>query len=170
MATRKKAAAPVEELEDDDIELEEEEEEAPKPKSKAKAKPAEDDVWGIRNGLIPLLKEKTGKEYTPREIRTLLRKMAREDNARIEREIIAGNKARYVWSGPSDPEVKAILTAVKGGEVEQGKKEALDKLKEQKAAKQAAKGNTPTKRGKAKKATPPPDDDDDEFEELDDDD
>ena len=82
-------------------------------------------------------------------------------------EIVAGNKSRYAWSGPDDPEVKAILRAVKGGEVEAGKKEALDKLKEQKAAKAAAKGDAPAKKGKK---TPPPADDDDELEEIEDDD
>ena len=161
-STKAKAAeeeVELEELEDDSEEAEEE-------------TPA-DEIWGVRNGLIPLLKEKTGKDYTPREVRTLLRKMAREDNARIDREIVAGNKSRYEWDGPSDPEVKAILKAVKAGEVEQGKKEALDKLKADKADKAAsgAKKGKKGKKGKAAKAAPPvDDDDDDDLEELEDDD
>jgi len=162
MATKKSTKAkPAEE----DLELEELEDET----EEADEAPAADEVWGVRNGLIPLIKEKTGKDYTPREIRTLLRKMAREENARIDREVIPGNKSRYAWDGPDDPEVKAILKAVKGGEVEAGKKEALDKLKADKAAKTAAEGKT-AKKGKAKKAAPPVDDDDDELEEIDDDD
>lgn len=163
MATRSKTkAAPVE---DDELELEEleETEEAPAKGKKAAA----DEVWGVRD-LIALIKEKTGKEYSPREVRTLLRKMARDGSNRVEREVIAGNKSRYSWDGPSDPEVKTILAAVKGGEIEAGKKEALDKLKADKAAKQAAKGETPAAK-KGKKAAPPVDDED-ELEELDDED
>ena len=160
--TTKAKAAPVEE----DLELEELEDET----EEADEAPAADEIWGVRNGLIPLILEKTGKEYSPREVRTLLRKMAREDNARIDREVIAGNKSRYEWDGPNDPEVKAILKAVKGGEVEAGKKEALDKLKADKAAKTAKEGTKSTKKGKSKKAAPPVDDDDDELEEIDDDD
>lgn len=148
----------------EDVELEELDDEATE--APAKGAKAADDTWGVRD-LIALIKEKTGKDYTPREIRTLLRKMAREDNARIDREIIAGNKARYSWDGPNDPEVKTILKAVKGGEVEEGKKAALDKLKADKAAKQAAKGDTPAAKGK-KAAKPPVDED--ELEELDDED
>lgn len=162
-ATKKAAAKPAP-VEDDDLELEELDEATEEAPAKGK-KAAEDDVWGVRNGLIPLLKERTGKDYTPREVRTLLRKMARDGSGRVEREVIAGNKSRYAWSGPDDPEVKAILKAVKGGEIEAGKKEALDKLKADKAAKQAAKGDTPATA--KKKAKPPVDDD--ELEELDDD-
>jgi hypothetical protein len=160
MATKRPAkAAPVD---DDDLELEELDDESTEAPAKGK-KAAEDDIWGVRNGLIPLLKEKTGKDYTPREVRTLLRKMAR-DGGRIDREIVAGNKSRYSWEGPNDPEVKAILKAVKGGEIEAGKKEALDKLKADKAAKTAAKTEAPAK----KKAKPPVDED--ELEEIEDDD
>ena len=164
----KRPAAVVEEVEaDEEVELEEldaeVEEEAPKKGAKA-----EDDVWGVRQ-LIALVKSKTGKEYTPREVRTLLRKMAREDNARINREIVPGNKSRYAWSGPNDPEVKAVLKAVGAGEIEEGKKAALDKLKADKAAKAAA---SPAKTTSTKKAakTAPPADEDDEFEEVDEDD
>lgn len=163
-----KATKKVEPVDEDEVELEEMDDDTEEAPAKGK-KAAEDEVWGVRNGLIPLLKEKTGKEYSPREIRTLLRKMAREDNARIDREVIAGNKARYAWSGPNDPEVKAILKAVKGGEVEEGKKAALDKLKADKAAKTAASG-TPATKGK-KAAKPPVDEDElEEIEDEDDDD
>ena len=146
----------------EDLELEELDDEATE--APAKGKKAEDTVWGVRD-LIALIKEKLDKDYTPREVRTLLRKMAR-DGGRIDREIIPGNKARYAWEGPNDPEVKAILKAVKGGEIEEGKKAALDKLKADKAAKQAAKGDTPKA---TKKAAKPPVDED-ELEELDDED
>ena len=143
MAT-KKAVTPVED------EIEEVEEAAP-------AKEAEPEVWGVRD-LIKLIKERTEKEYSPREVRTLLRKLAREGGG-VEREIVAGNKSRYAWEGPSDPEVKAVLKAVKGGAIEAAKKAALDKLKADKAAKNAAKAPAPAK-GKA--AAPAADDEDED--------
>lgn len=160
MATKKKTApkaAPVEEIEDDEVELEEidevdDDEEAP---AKGKKAPKEDTVWGVRS-LIELLKETTGKEYNPREVRTLLRKLAREGGG-VDREIIAGNKSRYEWTGPTDPEVKAILKSVKGGSIESAKKEALEKLKSDKAKKVAAK-----QKAAAQAAAAAEDDDDDD--------
>lgn len=165
MVKKAPAAAVVEE---DDVELDEigevDEEEAPAAKAKgqaaAKAPKPEDNVWGVR-ALIALIKEKTDKGYNPREVRTLLRKLAREGGG-VEREIVAGNKTRYEWTGPEDPEVRAILKAVKGGAIEESKKAALDKLKADKAAKAAAK---PAPAAKAKaKAAPAPADDEDEDE------
>lgn len=120
----KKAAEVVED------EIEEVEEAA------APAKTAEPEVWGVRN-LIALIKKRTGKEYNPREVRTLLRKLAREGGG-VDREIVAGNKSRYSWTGSKDPEVLAVLKAVEGGAIEQAKKDALAKLKSDKAAKTAA--------------------------------
>jgi hypothetical protein len=165
MAKKAPAAAVVEE---DDVELDEigevdDTEEAAPAKSKAKAaakapKP-EDNVWGVR-ALIALIKEKTDKEYNPREVRTLLRKLAREGGG-VEREIVAGNKTRYEWTGPEDPEVRAILKAVKGGAIEESKKAALDKLKADKAAKAAAKP-APAAKAKAKSAPVADEDDEDE--------
>lgn len=155
----------VEEVDEDEVELEEvddDEDEAPAPKKgKAKAAEAEDEVWGVRQ-LIAHVKELTGKEYSPREVRTLLRKLAREDGV-VNREIIPGNKSRYSWSGPEDKEVKAVIKAIKGGQIEASKKAALDKLKADKAAKNAAKAaaEAPAK-GKGKKAAPPADDDEDD--------
>ena len=166
MATKAKAKAAEVEVEEDDIELEEldaeVEEEAPKASKKAKAAKkagrADDPEFGIRQ-LCELLEERTGKAYQPREVRTLLRKMARDGSGRLNREVSADNRNRYSWTGADDPEVKAVLKAVKGGEIEAGKKEALDKLKQQKAAKAAA--NPAPK----KKAAAPVDDDDDDIDE-----
>ena len=123
--------------------------------------PAAEEGFGVRQ-LIALIKEKYGKEYSPREVRTLLRKLAREDGT-IDREIIAGNKTRYNWpNGADDPEVKAVLKAVKGGQIEASKKAALDKLKADKAAKNAAKAETAPPAKKAKAAAPPADEDEDD--------
>ena len=148
MATKSKAATAVV---DDDEDVEEVEE--------ADTETAEDAVWGVRD-LIALVKTKTGKEYKPREVRTQLRAMARK--GQINREIIAGNKTRYAWSGPDDPEVKAFIKAVKGGEIEANKKAALDKLKADKAKKTAASDKAGTKGKGTKAAAPPADDDEDE--------
>jgi len=157
-AKTKRKAEPVEEDELEELEESETSTEAAK----------EDEIWGISNGLIPLIKEKLGKDYTPREVRTLLRKMAREDGT-VDREVIPGNKSRYSWSGPKDPEVIAILKEIKGGAIEASKKAALDKLKADKAAK-APKPEAKAAKAKATKKAAPPVDDDDDLDELEDDD
>lgn len=92
-------------------------------------------TFGVAD-LAALLEKKTGKKVTTRELRTLLRKMARD--GRINREIIPGNRARYDWTGPSDPEVKAVVKAFAAGELEQDKQEKLAALKQRKAEKKAA--------------------------------
>lgn len=86
--------------------------------------------------IVTLIKTKLNKDTSTRELRTLLRKMARD--GRLDREIVAGNRARWVWSGPNDPEVKAVLAAFKSGELEADKQEKLAALKERKAAQKAA--------------------------------
>lgn len=127
-------------------------------------------TFGVKD-LCDLVKAKTGKEYSTRDMRTLIRKMAREDKPRVEREIVAGNRSRYDWpKGEKDPEVKAIIAAVEKGEIEAGRKEALDKLKESQAEKKA-KGDKKGKKGKKAKASEPePEDDVDEEIEDDEDD
>jgi hypothetical protein len=128
-ATKATKPAPEVEVEVDEIE-EDEVDEAP-----AKAK-AQEVTFGVAD-LVALIGEKTGQTTTTRELRTLLRKMARD--GRLNREIIPGNRARYDWSGPNDPEVKAVLKAFQAGELEADKQEKLAALKERKAAQAAAK-------------------------------
>jgi len=148
MAKGKKGATAEAEPEVEEL-TESEAEETP-----AKAK--KDDVtFGVAD-LCELVKQETGKEYTTRDMRTLLRKMAREDKPRVDREVIPGNRARYDWpKGAKDPEVKRVLAAVGAGEIEEGKKAALAKLKESKAKKDAEggkKGKKGKKGAKAEKA------------------
>lgn len=173
--TKKAAPAPVVEDEDDDLELEEleddEVEEAPVKKGKAKAS-GDDVVFGASD--LAKLASTDEKTYDAKTIRTLLRRMARD--GRLDRKISPDNRSRYSWTGPNDPEVKKILKAIKGGEIETARNEALQKLKDQKAAQRKAKAETEegvskTSGKKAKKAAPPPvdDDDDDDVEDLDDD-
>lgn len=169
-ATKKAAAAPAPEPEEldelDELEEDEVEETAP---AKKKGGASQEVTFGASD-LAKHLSEKSGKTVSPRELRTLIRKMARDSSGRVNREITAGNRTRYNWSGLDDPEVKAIIAAFEGGELEADKKEKLEALKARKAEKQAAKGELGTKSTKAsKKAAPAPvEEDDDEELELDD--
>lgn len=123
---------------DDELdELEEDEVAETKPATK-KSSSTPEVTFGIRD-LVALIKKKTGEDTDPRSIRTLIRKMARDNSGRVDREIVPGNRARYDWSGPNDPEVLAIVKAFQGGELEAEKQAKLKALKEQKAAKTAAK-------------------------------
>lgn len=94
------------------------------------------DVYGVAD-VAALIAKETGQTTSTRELRTLLRKMARD--GRLDREIIAGNRARWEFAGPEDPQVQAILKAFTDGELEADKKEKLQALKERKAAQMAAK-------------------------------
>jgi len=114
-------------------------------KTKAATKPAPEPVveaeetetaFGVSD-IADLIKVDTGKEVKTRDLRTLLRKMARD--GRLNREIVAGNRARWEWTGPEDPEVEAIIEAYKNGELDADKKEKLDALKQRKAEQRAAK-------------------------------
>lgn len=167
---RKKTKEVVEEVEDldEDLELEELEEaveEETKPK-KARAKRADAPAFGIQE-LCALIEQETGKAHSPREVRTLLRKMARDNSGRINREITPDNRSRYSWSGEDDPEVQAVIAAITGGELEAEKKAALDALKNRKAA---GGKKAPAKKKAAAKKTPPPADEEEEDDDLEEDD
>lgn len=112
---------------------------APKPKAVEEVveeTTTEEITFGVKD-LCDLVKEETGTEVTTREMRTLLRKMARD--GRIDRKIIPGNRTRYDWAGPEDPEVQAALEAFKSGELEEDKQAKLKALKERKEAQKKAK-------------------------------
>lgn len=175
--TTKKAAPkppPVEDIEeldeDDDLEeLEEDEAEETAPaKSKKTASAAASITFGVQD-LVKLINSttKTGKTVDARGLRTLIRKMARDGSNRVEREIVAGNRTRYDWTGPKDPEVLKIVKAFEGGELEADKQEKLAALKARKAE-QGPKDKKVT--GKKKKAAVVVEEDDDEDEDLEDDD
>ena len=176
MATRtaKKTAAKakpapepeIEEVEDEEFEeVEETVEQAAPAKAKGTGRPQVD--FGIRQ-VCDILTEKTGKEVTPRELRVLARKLAKDSSGRIDREIVPGNRTQYSWSGPKDPEVVALIKAFMAGEGEEEKKAKLAALKESAAAKRAT---TPakktTKKAAAKKAEPVVEEDLEDDEELD---
>jgi len=107
----------------------------PAPEVEVEATEAEE-IFGVAD-VVALIKTKLKKETTTRELRTLLRKMARD--GRLDREIVAGNRTRWEFAGPEDPEVLAILKAFGEGELEQDKRDKLNALKERKAAARAAK-------------------------------
>jgi hypothetical protein len=165
--SKTKAAAPeVDETEDDELEeLDEDEAEETAPSKKA------DEVTFGASDLAKYLSKKSGKNVTPRELRTLIRKMARDGSGRVTREIVQGNRSRYNWSGPDDPEVKAIIKAFNSGELEADKQEKLAALKERKAAQKAEAEKAGTKSNKkGKKAAAPVVEEDDEDLDLEDDD
>lgn len=147
MATKKKAkAVEPEEIEMDEVELEEGvEDEAPAPKAKKKAPSREAVAFGT-NELAAHVNEATGKDYDAYSLRILLRKLAKEGV--IERDDSTG-RARYSFSGPKDPQVKAIVKAVKEGAAEKAKAERLEGLKETRKAKAK-----PASKKKAPKAAP----------------
>lgn len=115
------------------------------PAKKAAAKPAAkpapalaaaETSFGVSD-IAAIIKVRFNKDVKTRDLRTLLRKMARD--GRLDREIVAGNRDRWEWTGPEDPEVETILDAYEAGELEADKKEKLDALKARKAEQRAAK-------------------------------
>lgn len=145
-ATKKAKPAPVVEPDELEDELEELDD----------TKKGSDEVTFGASDLARHLSEGRDKAITPREIRTLIRKMARDGSGRVQREIIAGNRSRYNWSGLNDPEVKKIIAAFNNGELEADKQEKLAALKERKTAQKAAAaaaGDTPPAKATTKKAT-----------------
>lgn len=108
--------------------------------AKPAAKPApeataEEATFGVSD-VADLIAVRTGKTVKTRDLRTLLRKMARD--GRLDREIVAGNRARWEFDGPTDPRVEAIVEAFESGELEADKQEKLAALKERKAEQRAA--------------------------------
>lgn len=182
----KPAPAPEPEVDEVDEELEVEDEELDElEEDEVEDAPAKGKSQEVTFGVADLCKFITqkyapeGKKVTPRELRTLIRKMARDGKGRVDREITPGNRTRYDWpDGLKDPEVKAIIRAYKDGELEADKQEKLQALKDRKAKKDAeaaadekpaAKKATAKKTAKKKPAPVEEVEDDDEDLELDDD-
>lgn len=96
----------------------------------------EEAVFGVAQ-VAEIIQTRTGEVVKNRDLRTLLRKMA--NDGRLTREIVPGNRAPWVFEGPEDPQVEAIVEAYENGELAADKKEKLDALKAKKAAERAAK-------------------------------
>lgn len=141
MATRRttattKKAKPAPEVDEEIEELEELEDDSVEETKPAKKGAAAAVTFGVAD-LAAHLSEKHNKKITTRELRMLIRKLARD--GRVDREIIPGNRSRYDWSGLGDPEVKRIIKAYEAGELEADKQEKLAELKKRGEAKRAAK-------------------------------
>lgn len=113
--------------------------------------------------LAEVVNEKLGTSYTSYQLRILLRKLAKSGD--IER-----GEGRWVFKGVTDPTVKAILSAVKAGALEDEKKEKLAAAKATRTAKKAAAEPKPkATQSRARKAAPEPVEEDTELDdELDD--
>lgn len=153
----KKAPKVVEPDDDEDDDEDEEVEEKPKAKRQPPKRP---EIKYSTAWLIEEIERKTGKSLKPFDLRALLRKMAHA--GKIDR-AVGTERGRYSFDGPKDPEVLAVIAAVKAGGVEKAKKASLDALKSKTAKKKAA----------AKKAKDEDVDEEDEveddFDELEDD-
>lgn len=125
MATKKSAkkSAPVEVDEVDEVEVDE----APA----KKAAPKRPEIAFGTKELAAHVSEETGKDYDAYALRILLRKLAKDGV--ITRDDSTG-RARYSFTGPKDPQVKAIIKAVKSGDAEKAKTERLEGLKEKRKA------------------------------------
>ena len=134
MATRKNApAAPAEK--------------AAKKAAKAEAPAAK--APAIEYGsawLVAHVNEQAGTSYSASALRILLRKLTKDGVLQREAE----GRQRYNFpKGANDPQVKAIVKAVKSGAAEKAKTERLEDLKSKRAATKKA---APAKKGKAAKA------------------
>ena len=141
MAARRrntKATAPAEPEVIEELEEEVEEvEEAPKKKAPAKkAAKAEEPAALGTSWLVEHVNETLGTEYKAYDLRIVLRKLAKA--GKLERNV-GEERGRYTFTGASDPVVKALIKALKDGELEKDRKEKLAELKAKKASSKAAK-------------------------------
>lgn len=174
-ARRTKKAKPAEEIQeveelDTDLELDEDEaeEEAPAPKAKktkakaAKAekveKPKAEPIAFGTQQLADHVNSEAGTSHTPYTLRILLRKLTADGV--LERAESEG-RARYSFSGPEDPQVQAIVDAVKNGADKKAEAERLQGLKDKRAAKKAEAKPAAKKRTKKAEVEPEPEEEDD---------
>lgn len=110
--------------------------------------------------LAEVIEQKTGKSYTPYQLRILLRRLVKDET--IER-----GEGRWEFKGVTDPTVKAIIAAVKAGKLEESTRAGTDEAK--KAEKKPAKKTVSKSRTK-KPAEPVEEADEDEEDVTDEDD
>jgi hypothetical protein len=144
----------LDEEDEDDEDDDEDEEPAPKSKKgKKAAAPAKESRSRTTDGKVGTreIAEKAG--VSARVLRMVLRKHAVEKDEETR---------RYEWDSMKDPTVKQILKWIKDGEAKDIQKEALDKLKERKAAqKEEAPATKKGKKNKKAKKVVEEDEDDD---------
>jgi hypothetical protein len=127
----------------------------------AKAAPPKEAIEYGSAWLVEHVNTQAGTSYTASALRILLRKLTKDGV--LERD--SEGRQRYNFpKGAKDPQVVAIVKAVKSGAGEKAKQERLDALKAQRAAsKKAAPAKTVRSRARAK-AAPEPEEDDDDLE------
>ena len=143
---------------------------APAKKSKAAAAPVKEakaaKAEAIEYGsawLVDHVNSEAGTSYSASNLRILLRKLTKEGV--LDRDTEGGRQRYNFPKGANDPQVKAIVKAVKGGAAEKAKAERLEDLKSKRASSKTA---APAK-GKGKKAAKPVEVEDDDELEVDDD-
>lgn len=106
--------------------------------------------------LVEHVNEQAGTSYSASALRILLRKLTKEGVLNRD----SDGRQRYNFpKGANDPQVKAIVKAVKSGAGEKAKQERLDALKEQRAAKKSA----PAKKSRARKVVEEVEEDEDDL-------
>ena len=148
-SSRAKAAV-VEEDEDYDVV----EDVSKKAKKSGKAVPPREKIEYGAAWLAGHISDETGNKVDPARVRILLRKLTKDGTLkRTEAEA----RSRYNFTkGANDPEVKAIMKAVKGGALEKAQSERLEGLKATRKASKAAPAEEPKgKKGKAVAAPAP---------------
>ena len=138
MARRTKAAA-VEEIDEDYEPVEDVKKKAVRSK-KSIEKPVREKIEYGAAWLADHLNETAGVSVDAARVRILLRKLTKDGTiSRTEAEA----RARYNFTkGANDPDVKAIVKAVKGGALERAQTERLEGLK---SARATAKAKAPAK-------------------------
>lgn len=125
---------------------------AKKAPAKRTAKPApvedddEDEDTGPQydtNWLAEFVNETCGTDYDSRALRMLLRRLAK--NGTISREV-GTDRSRYTFpKGANDRTVKAVVAAVKKGEVEDAKSEGISRAQASKGTKKTTVKAAPAK-------------------------
>ena len=94
--------------------------EAPVEKAPAKksAEPAKGTAW-----LVDHVNESLGTSYTGYQLRILIRKLTKDGT-------LQRGEGRYEFKGPRDPQVLAIMKAVKAGGVKEAQTSRVEKAKE----------------------------------------
>lgn len=158
MAVRKAAAkaksAPaveVEELETEEV-------------TEAPAKEKAPEITFGTKQLADHINAETGSSYDSYALRVVLRKMTKDGI--LERNE-ADSRSRYSFTGPEDPQVQAIVNALKEGYGEKAKQARLDELKAKREAGKTTK-KPAARKAKAAKAEPAPEAVEDEDLEIED--
>lgn len=76
--------------------------------------PKTSEKFGVQE-LCEHVEDETGEAFTPQQMRAVLRRLAADDV--IDRDVTPDKRTRYSWSGPNAKEVKAVVRAIKNGDV-----------------------------------------------------